>query len=117
MEVQRHAADGGATGAANMGWSVGELPVDLEGPLPSAISQLSGHDVGPGCRRRGRAGGARAAGGQHASDHHDSSRRGDMHPHQMPDAPLVLGHARDGQAGTLPHSGHAGYWVISTMTS
>jgi hypothetical protein len=31
--------------------------------------------------------------------------------------PLVLGHARDGQAGTLPHSGHAAYWVISTIAS
>ena len=36
---------------------------------------------------------------------------------KCPMPPLVLGHARDGQAGTLPHSGHAGYWVISTMTS
>ena len=88
VEVQRHAANGGATGAVNMGWGVGELPIDLEGPLPAAIGQLGGHDVGPGWSRRGRGGGARAAGGQHASDHHDRSRRGEVHPQQTPDAPL-----------------------------
>ena len=51
VQVQRHAADGGAPGAANMGWGVGELPIDLEGPLPGGIGQLGGNDVGPGWSR------------------------------------------------------------------
>src|SRR4029450_4346723 len=37
VQVQRHAADGAASGAVNMGWGVGELPIDLEGPLPGGI--------------------------------------------------------------------------------
>jgi hypothetical protein len=31
-----------------MSWDVGELPIDLEGPLPGCIGQLGGHDVDPG---------------------------------------------------------------------
>jgi hypothetical protein len=92
VQVQRHAADCGAAGAADVGWAVGEDPVDLEGPLPGRSGQGSGHGARPGRGRPGLGGGTGAARGQQARDHHGTGSFGAAPPHPQPGPPRSVLH-------------------------